>query len=271
MFEMILENIRSHSPLIHAITNHVTANDCANILLAIGASPIMAEDIREVEEITTLADGLCLNLGTLSEQKAKAMLLAGKRANALNHPVVFDPVGVGASRFRRDTAKLLLQEVKCCVIRGNLSEIQTLSQGSTPSRGVDSEQKITEENLAETVALAKAFSAQTGAVVAITGAIDVVADANTVYCIRNGHPMMGRVTGTGCQLSALTAAFVTANPGDPLKAAVAAVCVMGVAGELAYQRLKPLDGNATYRNYIIDAIFHLTSEQLEEGANYEVR
>ena len=118
---------------------------------------------------------------------------------------------------------------------------------------------------------AKAFAAQTSAVIAITGAIDIVADAEKAYCIRNGNAMMSSITGTGCQLSALTAAFVTANPGHPLEAAAAAVCAMGLAGETAHKRLTPLDGNSTYRNYIIDAIYNMTPDQLEEGANYEVR
>ena len=131
--------------------------------------------------------------------------------------------------------------------------------------------RVTEENLDGAVAFAKAFAAKTGAVVAITGAIDIVADGAKAYCIRNGHPMMSAITGTGCQLSALTAAFITANPGQPLEAAAAAVCAMGLAGEIAHARLTPLDGNATYRNYIIDAIYHMTPAQLEEGAKYEVR
>ena len=131
--------------------------------------------------------------------------------------------------------------------------------------------KVQFANLDSAVAFAKAFAAQTGAVIAITGAIDIVADAEKAYCIRNGHPMMSAITGTGCQLSALTAAFITANPGQPLEAAAAAVCAMGLAGEIAHARLTPLDGNATYRNYIIDAIYHMTPAQLEEGAKYEVR
>ncbi len=271
MFETVLENVRTRSPLVHTITNNVTANDCANILLAVGASPIMAEDPREVEEITALASGLCLNIGTISEKKAEAMLLAGKRANVLGHPVVLDPVGAGASRLRTETARSILQEISCAVIRGNVSEIRTLYQGHTLSRGVDSAQKITEDSLEETVALAKAFASRTDTVIAITGNIDVVADSETAYCIRNGHPMMGKVTGCGCQLSALTAAFVAANPHKPLLAAAAAVCAVGVAGEIAHRRLTSLDGNATYRNYIIDAIFNLTPKQLEEGASYEMR
>ena len=141
------------------------------------------------------------------------------------------------------------------------------------AQGVDADvaDKVTEENLDSAVAFAKAFAARTGAVIAITGAIDIVADAQKAYCIRNGNAMMSSITGTGCQLSALTAAFVTANPDHPLEAAAAAVCAMGLAGEVAHQRLTPQDGNATYRNYIIDAIYNMTPEQLEKGANYEVR
>ncbi len=271
MFERILENVRARSPLVHTITNNVTANDCANILLAVGASPIMAEDPREVEEITSLASGLCLNMGTLNAQKVEAMLLAGRKANESGIPVVLDPVGVGASQLRTDTAKELIQNIRFSVIRGNFSEIQTLYLGSTESRGVDSAWKITEDSLTETVRLAKAFAAQTGAVIVISGNIDVIANSHRAYCIRNGHPMMGKVTGAGCQLSALTAAFLAANPEQPLTAAAAAICAMGLAGEVAHRRLSPLDGNASYRNYIIDAIYHLTPQQLKEGASYEVR
>ena len=227
----------------------------------------------EVEEITTICGGLNINIGTLNSRTVTSMLLAGKKANQLGHPVVLDPVGAGASHLRTDTAFRLLREVQFTVIRGNISEIKTLASGAGTTKGVDADvaDKVTEENLDSAVAFAKAFAARTGAVVAITGAIDIVADAQKAYCIRNGNAMMSSITGTGCQLSALTAAFVTANPGHPLEAAAAAVCAMGLAGEIAHQRLTPQDGNATYRNYIIDAIYNMTPEQLEKGANYEVR
>ena len=267
------ENLLSRSPLIHNITNYVTVNDCANMVLACGASPIMADDAAEVEEITAICGGLNINIGTLNSRTVTSMLLAGKKANQLGHPVVLDPVGAGASHLRTDTAFRLLREVQLTVIRGNISEIKTLASGAGTTKGVDADvaDKVTEENLDSAVAFAKAFAARTGAVVAITGAIDIVADAQKAYCIRNGNAMMSSITGTGCQLSALTAAFVTANPDHPLEAAAAAVCAMGLAGEVAHQRLTPQDGNATYRNYIIDAIYNMTPEQLEKGANYEVR
>lgn len=273
MLKNMLENVRKNCPLVHNITNYVTVNDCANIILACGASPIMADDENEVEEITTICGGLNINIGTLNKRTIASMLKAGKKANELNHPVVLDPVGAGASALRTETATKLLEEVKFSVIRGNISEIKTLALGSGTTKGVDADvaDKVTEENLDEIIAFAKAFSAKTGAVIAITGAIDIVADADKAYCIRNGHPMMSSITGTGCQLSAMTTAFVTANQDNPLEAAAAAVSAMGYAGEVAHTRLSEMDGNSSYRNYIIDAIYNMTPEMLENGAKYEVR
>ncbi len=297
MINPIFENVRKKSPLIHTITNYVTANDCANMLLACGASPIMADDVEEAVEITSLCHGLTINLGTLNQNKISSMLSAGKRANELGHPVILDPVGIGASKLRTETALRLIKEVSFSVIRANISEMKVLisgikneekssNEGSTKdgktsnegsmeggkTRGVDADisDQITEENLAEAVLFAQAAARKLGAVVAISGAIDIVADQEKAYCIRNGHPMMRLVTGTGCQLSALTAAFAAANPNMPLEAAAAAVCAMGVCGEIGCRRLSEMDGNASYRNYIIDAMYHLTPERLEKEARYEV-
>ena len=273
MFADLLKNVREKCPLIHNITNYVTVNDCANIVLACGASPIMADDAGEVEEITAVCGGLNINIGTLNARTIPGMLAAGRKANQLGHPVVLDPVGAGASRLRTETAMKLLEEVQFTVIRGNISEIKTLALGSGTTKGVDADvaDKVSEENLDGAVAFAKAFAKKTGAVIAITGAIDIVADGEKAYCIRNGHPMMSSITGTGCQLSAMTAAYLVANPDRPLEAAAAAVCAMGLCGEIAHGRLSPMDGNSSYRNYIIDAIYNLTPEALEEGAKYEVR
>jgi len=270
MFQSIFANVRARSPLVHNITNYVTVNDCANMVLACGASPIMADDAAEVEDITSLCAGLNLNIGTLNSRTIPSMLLAGHTAHRLGRPVVLDPVGAGASHLRTETALRLLREVKPTVIRGNISEMRTLAVGSGTTKGVDADasDKITEETLDRAVAFVKSFAARTGAVI---GAIDIVADGQRAFCIRNGHPMMSAVTGTGCQLSALTAAFCAANPDKPLEAAAAAVCAMGLAGEVAHSRLTKLDGSATYRNYIIDAIYNMTPEQLEEGARYEMR
>ena len=273
MFKTCLENVRNTVPLIHNITNYVTVNDVANVLLACGASPIMADDEGEVEEITAICSGLNINIGTLNSRTIPSMLKAGKAAQALNHPVVLDPVGAGASTLRTDTARRLIREIRFTVVRGNMSEIKTLAAGSGNTRGVDAsvEDVVTEENLESAIAFVKDLSARDGAIVAVTGAIDLVADAKRCYVIRNGRPEMGKVTGTGCQLSALTAAYAAANPGNCLEAAAAAVCLMGLAGEIGFSRMAPGDGNAAYRSRMIDAIYNMDGQTLERGAKYEVR
>lgn len=273
MFEPIFENVRQKSPLVHNITNYVTVNDCANMLLACGGSPIMADDPEDAVEITAICGGLNINIGTLNHRTIAAMSAAGKRANELGHPVVLDPVGAGASTLRTGTALRLMKEIKFTVIRGNISEIKTLALGSGTPRGVDADaaDQVTEENLDGTASFAKDFARRTGAVIVITGAIDIVTDGEQVFCIRNGLPEMSAITGTGCQLSALTAAFVTANPEQPLEAAAAAVCAVGLCGEIAHRRMTDLDGNSSYRNYMIDAMYRLTPAELEKGANYEMR
>lgn len=270
MFGQILENVRKNSPLIHNITNYVTVNDCANILLACGASPIMADDINEVEQITSICTGLNINIGTLNSRTIESMVKAGVKSNELNHPVVLDPVGAGASDLRTQTAKTLLEKVHFTVIKGNISEIKTLAQGTGSTKGVDADiaDKVTEENLEKTVKFIKEFALKTKSVIAVTGAIDIVSDGQKAYCIYNGESMMSSITGTGCQLSSLLAAFVCADS-DPLKAAAAAVCCMGVAGEKAKMRLTDKDGNASYRNYIIDAVYNMDKETLDKMARYK--
>lgn len=273
MFNEIFKNIEKVSPLVHNITNYVTVNDCANILLACKAAPIMADDALEVEEITSICSGLNINIGTLNERTVESMLLAGKKSNELNHPVLLDPVGAGASKLRTETANRLLEEVSFSVIRGNISEIKTLVLGTNTTKGVDANDldKVTIKNIESVIAFAKEFAKQTNAIIAITGAIDIVANSEQAYVITNGHKMMASISGTGCMLSALTTAFVCANPNDHLKAVAASVCCMGLAGELAYQKVLINDsGNASYRNYIIDEVFKMTSEKLEEGAKYEI-
>ena len=272
MLKEMIENVRKNSPLIHNITNYVTVNDCANILLACGGSPIMADDVDEVEEMTSICGGLNINIGTLNKRTIPAMKLAGKKANELNHPVLLDPVGAGATSLRTKTANELIDEIQFSVIRGNISEIKTLALGTGTTRGVDADiaDVVSKDNFEQAVKFAKEFSQKTGAIIAITGAIDIVADSEKAYCIYNGHPMMSSITGTGCQLSAMTTAYVTANPDTPLEAVVASVCAMGVCGEKAYARLNKEDGNLSYRGYIIDAIYNLDGEELEKNAKYEV-
>lgn len=265
--------LRKTMPLIHNITNYVTVNDVANILLACGGSPIMSDEVEDVEDITSICNGLNINIGTLHKSSIEGMLRAGKKANDLHHPILLDPVGAGASKFRTETALKLMQELNLAVIRGNISEIKTLALGSGTTKGVDADvsDAVTEENLEQTIEFVKAFSKKTGTIIAVTGRIDLVTDGNRCYVIRNGRPEMGKITGTGCQLSGMMTAFITANPDEMLEAAAAAVCAMGLAGEIGWSRMQTGDGNATYRNRIIDAIYNMTGDILEKGANYEIR
>ena len=273
MLGSCLENVRKSVPLVHNITNYVTVNDVANVLLACGGSPIMSDEPEDVEDITSICGGLNINIGTLNQSSIKGMFIAGKKANELGHKVLLDPVGAGASALRTNTAVKLMEEVRFTVIRGNISEIKTLALGSGTTKGVDADvaDAVTEETLDQAVAFVKNFAKSTGSIVAVTGAIDLVSDSETCYVIRNGRPEMGRITGTGCQLSGMMTAFVVANPGNELEAAAAAVCTMGLAGEIGWANMQPSDGNSTYRNRIIDAIYNMDSETLDKGAKYEVR
>ncbi len=268
-----LENVRKNVPLVHNITNYVTVNDVANVLLACGGSPIMSDEPEDVEDITSICGSLNINIGTLNQSSIKGMFLAGKKANELNHPVLLDPVGAGASALRTNTAVKLMDEIKFTVIRGNISEIKTLALGSGTTKGVDADvaDAVTDANLDAAVKFVKDFASKTGSVIAITGAIDLVGDSEKCYVIRNGRPEMGKITGTGCQLSGMMSAFISANPDNTLEAAAASVVTMGLAGEIGWKNMQPGDGNSTYRNRIIDAIFNMDAETLNKGAKYEVR
>ena len=272
-FETILGNVRTKAPLVHNITNYVTVNDCANILLACGGSPIMSDDEGDVEDITAICAGLNINIGTLNKNTIPSMFLAGKKASELGHITLLDPVGAGASRLRTETAAKLIDEIRFSVIRGNISEIKALAQGANSTKGVDADEadQVNADNLDRVIGFAKAFADRTGAVIAITGATDLITDGRQVCLITNGHPMMSRITGTGCMLSAMTTAFAAANPGSVFEAVCAAVISMGLCGEIAHRRLGVADGNSSYRNYIIDAVFNLTAEELKKGAKYEMR
>ena len=273
MLKECLENVRKTVPLVHNITNYVTVNDVANVLLACGGSPIMSDEAEDVEDITSVCGGLNINIGTLHKRSIEGMFRAGKKANELGHPVLLDPVGAGASALRTNTALELMKELKLAVIRGNISEIKTLALGSGTTKGVDADvaDAVTEENLGEAAAFVKSIAKETGSRIAVTGAIDLVSDREKCCVIRNGRPEMGKITGTGCQLSGMMTAYVTANPENRLEAAAAAVCAMGLAGEIGWSRMQEGDGNATYRNRIIDAIYNMTGEELEKGAKYEIR
>lgn len=229
----------------------------------------MSDEPDDVADITSICGGLNINIGTLNKNSIEGMFIAGKKANELSHKILLDPVGAGASKLRTDTAVKLAKEIKFDVIRGNISEIKTLALGSGTTKGVDADvsDAVTEENLDNAVAFVKDYAKKSGCVIAITGAIDLVSDGEKCYVIRNGRPEMSKITGTGCQLSGMTTAFIVANPDNVLEATAAAVCTMGLAGEIAFANMAKTDGNSTYRNRIIDAIYNMDAETLEKEQN----
>jgi hydroxyethylthiazole kinase len=221
-----LRRLREAKPLVHQITNYVVMNETANATLALGALPVMAHAREEVEEMAAISGALVLNIGTLSPSWVEAMLLAGHAANDHGVPVVLDPVGAGATKYRTETAKRILAEVHVAVLRGNAGEIATLVGVAAEVRGVES---IGETG--DTAELARGAGAQLGLVASVTGPVDHVSDGATVVAIANGDPLLGSITGTGCMSSALTGCFLAVNRERPLEAAAEALIAFGVAGE----------------------------------------
>ena len=269
-FGINLTAVRQRKPLVQCITNFVTVNDCANIILAAGGSPTMAEHPQEVDEAVRKAQALVCNMGAID--KVEAMILAGREANRLGTPVVLDPVGAGGTQLRRYAVKRLLEEVHFSAIRGNASEIRYLAGQQTTGTGVDVSvlDEITEENLSSAVTMAAELAENLSTVIAISGKIDVISDGETTCILRNGCATMARITGSGCMLTALIGAFCGANA-DAFPAACAAMAALGISGEIAEEkRLRNHTGNATFRNDLIDAVFNLTEEQLKKGVHYEI-
>ncbi|MBO6126472.1 MAG: hydroxyethylthiazole kinase [Clostridia bacterium] len=262
-----LENVKSKNPLVQNITNYVSSNDCANILLACGASPVMTNEIDDSIDIASISDGLVLNIGTLNKLIIKSMIYTGKTANKLNHPIVLDPVGVGISKLRTDSVKFLINNLKISVIRGNISEIKFLENKSEHPKGVDSNNL---ENLYDISESFKKLSKKLNSIIVATGEIDIITDGNKTCFCKNGNTYMKKVSGTGCQLSSVISAFVSSNS-DIFFATISAVCSYGICGEIAFSRMNVLDGNSSYRNYIIDAMCNLNSEIFEKKVNYEIR
>ena len=256
MIHSYLNKVQRAAPLVHCITNYVTVNDCANILLACGASPIMADEPAEVEEIASLCSALLINIGTLNRRTIESMLKAGRRMNELGRPVLLDPVGVGASALRMETALKLISELKLSAIRGNVSEIRALVGQTGSSRGVDAcpDDFVSESNLDDVKAMAAALAVKTSAIVAVSGAIDVVSDGVNTFAIRRGRPEMTQYTGSGCMLSALTTAFIAAE--KSAQSCAAAFALMGMAGERAVDKMNQTEsGSASLGKFIIDEIY----------------
>lgn len=276
MFESIFENMLNKKPIVHCITNFVTVNDCANIILAGGGSPTMAHHKDEVEEITQNSQSLVLNMGNVLD--VIPMILAGKKSNELGHPVILDPVGIGASKLRSEIFKELCKNIQFSVIRGNISEIKAianmvgLTKKKSVTKGVDADDidKVTENNLKETVVMAKRLSEKLKSIIAISGAIDIVADKEKAYIIRNGNPIMAKITGTGCMSTSLIGAFCGGNPDNILEAAAAAVAAMGISGDIAFEKMKSFEGaTMIFRMFLIDSIGNMSCEILNGGMNIE--
>jgi hydroxyethylthiazole kinase len=247
--------IRERSPLIHNITNFVVMNNTANALLAIGASPVMAHAEEEVEDMVSICGALVINIGTLSSQWVCSMKKAMRKARENALPIVFDPVGVGATGYRSKTANELLGAVRPAIIRGNASEVSALVSSGTKMKGVDS--TMSSDSAA---ASAKTLSGMYGCVVSLSGQTDYIVQGGKLECIYNGHPLMPRVTGLGCTATALTAAFAAVNE-DAFAAAAHAMAVMGIAGELAAREAR---GPGSFQAHFLDALYRLRGEDIEE-------
>ncbi len=252
-----LARLKEKRPLVHHITNYVTVNDCANITLFIGAAPVMAEAVEEVAEMVAMAGALVLNIGTLRREQVEAMLIAGRRANELKVPVVLDPVGAGATRYRTETAQALLRELEVAIIKGNAGEIGTLAGTGGSVRGVDS-QGLSGDPLAASQALARG----TGAAVVMSGATDIVTDGSRTVLVDNGHELMGRISGTGCMASSLVGAFAAASD-DHVLSSAAALAAIGLAGERAAVRTS---APSSFKTLLLDEVSALTPAGLSQGA-----
>lgn len=255
-----LTKIRKKRPLIHTITNPVVMNFSANALLAIGASPVMAYSPEEVEEMVAHAAALVLNLGTLTAEVKTSMLKAGTKAKALRLPVLLDPVGAGATSFRSCTAAQLIEEIDIHVIRGNPSEILSLSNCQAKPKGV-----YTVHSVDEVEASGRRFAETSAMVLAITGAVDVITDGPRVARVSNGHPLMGYVTGVGCSASAIIGAFLSVDD-DVFSAVTTALAFFGLAGETAG---KKSESPGDFMIQMINALYMIQPEDLEQGCKIE--
>lgn len=248
-----VQKLRVAAPLVHNITNYVVMNNTANALLASGASPVMAHAPEEVEEMVGIASALVINIGTLSREWIGAMKMAMQAAAKKGIPIVFDPVGAGATTYRTQSCLELLKKTAPTIIRGNASEIMALLDSSIKTKGVDS---AADERTAD--AAATTLARKYGCVVVVSGEIDLLTDGSTQRYVKNGHALMPKVTGLGCTATALVGAFAAINS-DMLAAATHAMAVMGICGELAAETAA---GPASLQINFIDSLFNLDEQQI---------
>ena len=256
----LLEKMRAERPLVHNITNYVVMNFTANTLLAMGASPVMAHAENEVEEMVALAKALVINIGTLSDPWIRAMFLAGRKANQLNVPIILDPVGSGATSLRTRVFRQLVDELKITAVRGNASEILSLASKDTTTKGVDAVHDV--EQASQT---ARIMADQLRCVVAITGPVDLITDGRRVVRCHNGHPLLGRVTGTGCAATATIAAFAGVT-GDAVMATSAGLAFFGLAGAMAAAKAS---APGSFMIALIDSLSEISPQQFADGARLE--
>lgn len=252
-FSELLRRTREKRPLVHHITNYVTVNDCANVTLFIGAAPVMAEAKEEVADMVSHAGALVLNIGTLRREQVDSMIIAGNKANELGVPIVLDPVGAGATRYRTEVAARLLQQLQISIIKGNAGEIGTLAGTGGIVRGVDSEGLS-----GDPVAVCRSLADMTGATVAMSAPADIITDGRRTVLVDNGHEMMGLISGTGCMASSLVGAFAAASD-DRVATSAAALAAFGIAGERA--SLKAARPYA-FKAALMDEVAALTPEDL---------
>lgn len=274
MLNKILKNLESKTPLVHSITNYVTVNDCANIVLACGGAPLMADDVEEVEDIVSISSALYINVGTLNKRTIKSMIIAGQKANELEIPVVLDPVGMGASKLRSETVKKLVENIKFDIIKGNFSEVKALYEDCENEGGVDatSADILKAKDLSYVADFARRVAIHFKAIIAITGEVDCVSDGKRAAYIENGHFMMTKITGTGCMTGSMMGVYSAASEKHYFESAVLSLVAMGCAGEIANEKIEKKDeGTASFKRYLIDEVSKFDTAMLEKRGRYDVR
>ncbi len=261
----IKSQIKTYSPLIHCITNPISINDCANIVLAAGAKPIMAEHPDEVEEITALSQALAVNLGNITDVRIKSMMLSGKVAAISKIPSIIDVVGMGCSNLRLNYAKEYICKNKPYAIKGNMSEIKSLCNMDSHSVGIDAgnDDAINANTLVRNSEIVRELSLSTGAVVVATGKIDIISDGRKTYSIKNGIEIMSHITGTGCMLNVLIASYISS--GRILEGVILGTAALGISGELS----KDAKGTGSFKTALLDNLYTLTDKSIRESIKLE--
>ena len=272
-----LENVRENNPLTHCITNSVTINDCANALLAIGGSPIMAEDEEEMEEVVEIADVLVINIGKLSKEQIKAMNVSAAHATKTNTPIVLDPVGAGISQLRNNTIKYLVENNNITAIRGNISEIKAIANivgllnTESAAKGVDVSEDdiISRDNLEINGNLVKELAKKLDTVIIASGPLDIISNGETIVVLDNGDEMMPLITGSGCMLTSIVGSCVAVN--DPFEGSILASIAMSLAGEKARKQVDENDlGTGSFRTFLIDCLYKTNVESLINESKIEI-